>query len=160
MLLNISRRTGRAGNKGIAYTFLTIDQGPMSGDIMFALEQTNTPIPEQLKMLYDNYVEERKAVCRNPCCCRTYPVICEAIKRNYRCCFFMVRRVSPCESATVSWEKVSSSTRLKRRWRSTARRFRGRHWACRTQTTKTRATWVQRCDRSPCVTLYNLLLLL
>ena len=55
------RRTGRAGNKGVAYTFLTIDQGAMSGDIMFALEQTNTPVPDQLKMLYDNYVAATSA---------------------------------------------------------------------------------------------------
>ena len=56
------RRTGRAGRKGIAYTFLTIDQGLMAGEIIYALEQTNTEIPIQLKVLYNNYVTEQKAV--------------------------------------------------------------------------------------------------
>ena len=61
-LSSVDRRTGRAGNKGIAYTFLTIDQGSMAGEIMYALEQTGTDIPVQLKMLRSNYEQEQKAV--------------------------------------------------------------------------------------------------
>lgn len=51
-------RTGRAGNKGFAYTFITPDQGPLACDIIKALELSKHPVPEDLKSLWDTYKEE------------------------------------------------------------------------------------------------------
>ncbi|PRD23463.1 UNVERIFIED_CONTAM: ddx46 [Trichonephila clavipes] len=48
-------RTGRAGNKGYAYTFLTSEQARYSGDIIKALEQSQNPVPEDLQKLWDEY---------------------------------------------------------------------------------------------------------
>lgn len=54
-------RTGRAGNKGVAYTFITPEQKRQAGDVMKAFELSLTPIPDDLKALWDKYVEEMKA---------------------------------------------------------------------------------------------------
>ncbi|CAL1266357.1 unnamed protein product [Larinioides sclopetarius] len=48
-------RTGRAGNKGYAYTFVTQEQGRYAGDIIRALEQSSNPVPEDLQKLWDEY---------------------------------------------------------------------------------------------------------
>ncbi|GFT09438.1 probable ATP-dependent RNA helicase DDX46 [Nephila pilipes] len=48
-------RTGRAGNKGYAYTFLTTEQARYAGDIIKALEQSQNPVPEDLQKLWDEY---------------------------------------------------------------------------------------------------------
>ncbi|GIY16970.1 probable ATP-dependent RNA helicase DDX46 [Caerostris darwini] len=48
-------RTGRAGNKGYAYTFLTTEQGRYAGDIIKALELSQNPVPEDLQKLWDEY---------------------------------------------------------------------------------------------------------
>ncbi|XP_045034713.1 probable ATP-dependent RNA helicase DDX46 [Daphnia magna] len=48
-------RTGRAGNKGFAYTFITPDQQRAAGDIIKAMEQSNTPVPAELQNLWDQY---------------------------------------------------------------------------------------------------------
>ncbi|XP_055841857.1 probable ATP-dependent RNA helicase DDX46 [Episyrphus balteatus] len=48
-------RTGRAGNKGKAWTFLTPEQGRYAGDIIRALELSETPVPEDLKKLWEDY---------------------------------------------------------------------------------------------------------
>ncbi|GFR10813.1 probable ATP-dependent RNA helicase DDX46, partial [Trichonephila clavata] len=48
-------RTGRAGNKGYAYTFLTSEQARYAGDIIRALEQSQNPVPEDLQKLWDEY---------------------------------------------------------------------------------------------------------
>ena len=129
----IYRRTGRAGNKGVAYTFLTIDQGAMSGDIMFALEQTNTPVPDQLKMLYDNYVAERKAVPTTSSLIST----AQSRKLSHIQCVSGFRLASLCASATASSERASSSTTWKRKWRSIGRRYSGRRSVCKTPMMKT-----------------------
>ena len=55
-------RTGRAGHKGYAYTFITTDQVKYVGDIINALELSETEIPEDLKLLWDTYVKEMEAV--------------------------------------------------------------------------------------------------
>ncbi|CAF4414416.1 unnamed protein product, partial [Rotaria sp. Silwood2] len=55
-------RTGRAGKIGYAYTFLTPAQERHAGDIMRALETSNTPIPEELKLLWDGYVQKMEAL--------------------------------------------------------------------------------------------------
>ncbi|XP_065319930.1 probable ATP-dependent RNA helicase DDX46 isoform X2 [Gordionus sp. m RMFG-2023] len=54
-------RTGRAGNKGFSYTFVTAQQGKMSGELIKALELAKTPVPEALIKLWESYKEERKA---------------------------------------------------------------------------------------------------
>lgn len=54
-------RTGRAGNKGFAYTFLTPDQKRYSGHIIKALEMSSTQVPEELKVMWDEYVKEMEA---------------------------------------------------------------------------------------------------
>lgn len=48
-------RTGRAGNKGFAYTFITPDQGQHTADIIKALELSNNPVPTELQALWDTY---------------------------------------------------------------------------------------------------------
>ena len=56
------RRTGRAGNKGVAYTFITPEQKRQAGDIIKAFEATDTPVPPELQAVWETYVEEMKAV--------------------------------------------------------------------------------------------------
>lgn len=51
-------RTGRAGNKGFAYTFITPDQGHHAADIIKALELSGNPVPEDIQKLWDNYKSE------------------------------------------------------------------------------------------------------
>ncbi|XP_044581293.1 probable ATP-dependent RNA helicase DDX46 isoform X1 [Cotesia glomerata] len=48
-------RTGRAGNKGFAYTFITPEQERYAGDIIRAHELAGVPVPEELKELWDKY---------------------------------------------------------------------------------------------------------
>lgn len=59
-------RTGRAGNKGFAHTFLTPDQGRYSADIIKAFELSETLVPPDLRTLWDEYkaklAEEGKSV--------------------------------------------------------------------------------------------------
>lgn len=43
-------RTGRAGNKGWAYTFLTPDQPRYGGEVIRALELSETPVPPDLQV--------------------------------------------------------------------------------------------------------------
>ncbi|CAL1528686.1 unnamed protein product [Lymnaea stagnalis] len=54
-------RTGRAGNKGFAYTFITAEQGRYAGDIIKALELSGGTVPEDLQKLWETYKEEAKA---------------------------------------------------------------------------------------------------
>ncbi|XP_065143737.1 probable ATP-dependent RNA helicase DDX46 [Paramisgurnus dabryanus] len=54
-------RTGRAGNKGYAYTFITIDQARYSGDIIKALELSGSPVPAELELLWTSFKEQQKA---------------------------------------------------------------------------------------------------
>lgn len=51
-------RTGRAGNKGFAYTFITPDQAKFAGDIIKALELSGNNPPEALKSLWTSYKEK------------------------------------------------------------------------------------------------------
>lgn len=53
-------RTGRAGNKGFAYTFITPDQGQYAADIIKALELSNNPVPPALQKLWDTYKADAK----------------------------------------------------------------------------------------------------
>ena len=57
------RRTGRAGNKGTAFTFITPDQVRYAGDIIKALELSEAPIPENLKNWWESYKKQAEAVC-------------------------------------------------------------------------------------------------
>lgn len=50
-------RTGRAGNKGFAYTFITPEQGHQAADIIKALELSENPVPPELQQLWDDYKE-------------------------------------------------------------------------------------------------------
>lgn len=50
-------RTGRAGNKGFAYTFLTPDQGNHASDIIKALHSSGNEVPAELQKLWDDYIE-------------------------------------------------------------------------------------------------------
>ncbi|KAI0229607.1 putative ATP-dependent RNA helicase DDX46 [Lamellibrachia satsuma] len=54
-------RTGRAGNKGFAYTFITSEQYRYAGDIIRAMEMSNTTISPELKKLWDDYVNKSQA---------------------------------------------------------------------------------------------------
>jgi ATP-dependent RNA helicase DDX46/PRP5 len=55
-------RTGRAGNIGYAYTFLTPEQERYAGDLMRALETADAPIPEELQALWDGYAKKMEAM--------------------------------------------------------------------------------------------------
>lgn len=54
-------RTGRAGNKGNAYTFITPEQQRYSGDIIKALELSGASVPSELEELWNKYTEKLKA---------------------------------------------------------------------------------------------------
>lgn len=54
-------RTGRAGNKGLAITFITEDQERHSIDMVKALKQSNQEVPEALQKLADGSWEKVKA---------------------------------------------------------------------------------------------------
>jgi ATP-dependent RNA helicase DDX46/PRP5 len=55
-------RTGRAGNKGFAYTFITPEQSRYAGHILKALELSGTAVPDELFNLWNEYVKEMEAV--------------------------------------------------------------------------------------------------
>lgn len=57
-------RTGRAGNKGYAYTFITPDQGQYASDIIKALELSGNTVDPKLKSLWDNYKTESEKIGR------------------------------------------------------------------------------------------------
>ncbi len=54
-------RTGRAGNIGYAYTFVTPQQKKFSGHIVKALEMSEQVVPAELQALWDEYVKEMEA---------------------------------------------------------------------------------------------------
>ncbi|KAL7853212.1 hypothetical protein AOLI_G00200560 [Acnodon oligacanthus] len=54
-------RTGRAGNKGYAYTFITEEQARYAGDIIKALELSGSPVPPELEQLWVTFKEQQKA---------------------------------------------------------------------------------------------------
>lgn len=54
-------RTGRAGNKGYAYTFITEDQGRYAADVIKALELSGNPVPEDLQRLFNDYKAKQEA---------------------------------------------------------------------------------------------------
>ncbi|KAM9129071.1 putative ATP-dependent RNA helicase DDX46 isoform 3-T3 [Pangshura tecta] len=54
-------RTGRAGNKGFAFTFITEDQARYAGDIIKALELSGKPIPAELEKLWSDFKDQQKA---------------------------------------------------------------------------------------------------
>ncbi|XP_054481948.1 probable ATP-dependent RNA helicase DDX46 [Anoplopoma fimbria] len=54
-------RTGRAGNKGFAYTFITDDQVRYAGDIIKALELSGSPVPPELEKLWASFKDQQKA---------------------------------------------------------------------------------------------------
>lgn len=54
-------RTGRAGNKGFAWTFITPEQGRYSGEIMRAMELSGATPTEDLKNLWETYKQNQEA---------------------------------------------------------------------------------------------------
>ncbi|XP_040006940.1 probable ATP-dependent RNA helicase DDX46 [Xiphias gladius] len=54
-------RTGRAGNKGYAYTFITEDQARYAGDIIKALELSGSPVLPELEQLWASFKDQQKA---------------------------------------------------------------------------------------------------
>uniref|UniRef100_T1IN03 Probable ATP-dependent RNA helicase DDX46 n=1 Tax=Strigamia maritima TaxID=126957 RepID=T1IN03_STRMM len=54
-------RTGRAGNKGYAYTFITSEQSRYTLDIIKALKLSNNSVPDDVQKLWDNYEAKQKA---------------------------------------------------------------------------------------------------
>lgn len=57
-------RTGRAGNKGFAYTFITPDQGRYAYDINKALELSDNPTNVELVKLFNDYKERQERLGR------------------------------------------------------------------------------------------------
>ncbi|XP_020773567.1 probable ATP-dependent RNA helicase DDX46 isoform X2 [Boleophthalmus pectinirostris] len=54
-------RTGRAGNKGYAYTFITEEQARYAGDIIKALELSGSAVPPELEQLWASFKDQQKA---------------------------------------------------------------------------------------------------
>jgi len=54
-------RTGRAGNKGFAYTFITPEQARYAADIIRAHELANVPVPEGLRQMWDEYKTKQES---------------------------------------------------------------------------------------------------
>lgn len=54
-------RTGRAGNKGYAYTFITKEQERFSGDIVRALELSSVPVSPDLDTMWVRYRAKQAA---------------------------------------------------------------------------------------------------
>jgi ATP-dependent RNA helicase DDX46/PRP5 len=54
-------RTGRAGNKGTAVTFLTSEEERYSVDIAKALRQSGQPIPEQVQKMVESFIDKVKS---------------------------------------------------------------------------------------------------
>lgn len=54
-------RTGRAGNKGYAYTFITEEQARYAGDIIKALELSGSSVPPELEQLWASFKDQQKA---------------------------------------------------------------------------------------------------
>ena len=55
IVLVFYRRTGRAGNHGYAYTFITPDKGRYAGDIIRALQLSAADVSDDLQKLWDDY---------------------------------------------------------------------------------------------------------
>ncbi|KAI3661485.1 hypothetical protein MP638_007215 [Amoeboaphelidium occidentale] len=53
-------RTGRAGRKGVAYTFITPDQEKYTPDIVKAMKKSKAEVPESLKLMADLFMEKVK----------------------------------------------------------------------------------------------------
>ncbi|KAB8339050.1 hypothetical protein FH972_021986 [Carpinus fangiana] len=56
-----SGRTGRAGQKGLAVTFITEDQGRYALDVAKALRYSGQEVPEPVQKLCDSFLEKVKA---------------------------------------------------------------------------------------------------
>lgn len=54
-------RTGRAGNTGTAWTFLTPEQGRYAGEIIRALESSLSSVPDELRALWESYKTQQEA---------------------------------------------------------------------------------------------------
>ena len=54
-------RTGRAGSKGFAQTFITPEQGRYAGEISKAMELSETVVPNELRELWDSYKNKATA---------------------------------------------------------------------------------------------------
>ncbi|XP_028165550.1 probable ATP-dependent RNA helicase DDX46 isoform X1 [Ostrinia furnacalis] len=53
-------RTGRAGNKGFAWTFLTPEQGRYAGDVLRAFELAGVTPPVELRQLWEKYKDAQE----------------------------------------------------------------------------------------------------
>jgi ATP-dependent RNA helicase DDX46/PRP5 len=51
-------RTGRAGNKGTAYTFITPEECAYAADLIRALENSGNPVPDELRKLDEEYQQK------------------------------------------------------------------------------------------------------
>ena len=54
-------RTGRAGNKGTAFTFLTLEQGRNAGDIIRAFDLSKVPVPDDVRQLWEDFKTEMES---------------------------------------------------------------------------------------------------
>jgi ATP-dependent RNA helicase DDX46/PRP5 len=54
-------RTGRAGNKGTAITFIGPDEERYAPDLVKALRESSAPVPQDLQALAESFQAKRKA---------------------------------------------------------------------------------------------------
>ena len=79
-------RTGRAGNKGTAYTFVSPTQRDIIPDMVRALTSSGRPVPKDLRAIANSIKEEKKKgnKVRTRVCVRAYTKPCCA-RRNASC---------------------------------------------------------------------------
>ncbi len=51
-------RTGRAGNRGAAYTFFTHDKAKLAGDLIQVMDEANQKVPEELRQMSSGGVRD------------------------------------------------------------------------------------------------------
>lgn len=108
-------RTGRAGNKGFAYTFITPDQERISGDIVKALELSETTVPPELQALWDRYKTKQTAV--------SIPSLILAIPTALRLFnLFTFRKEKLLVRVAVDSQEKDTSLMSRKRWLSTKRK--------------------------------------
>lgn len=101
-------RTGRAGNKGFAYTFITPEQKRYAGHIIKALEMSESSVADELKTMWDEYVKEMEAVSVD-LLYSLFNII--MLKNKFKFCFRLVKKSKHVRA--VSKAKASSSTSKK-----------------------------------------------
>ena len=134
---SLCSRTGRAGNHGYAYTFITIDQGRYAGEIIKALDasESSSKITPELKALWEDHKKQFEAVGASGFQGKRTVVgfSCRDVAMVTVCSFCFCRKVRKSVHTVGLKAVVSSLTKLRLRWLTRGRSCRRQHWAYMTQ---------------------------